>query len=114
MPRKLTVILLLVFCYLLFSSSSILAKDLEEVAKEIKEYNKKSLPPVGNTLEVNDINITLSPNPTTGADPIYPVKGKAAAAHGYSLPEYQQDPLSPQTFFEKILAWFKDLFGIGI
>src|SRR3989337_709157 len=102
MPR-----LLVIFLLLLVSVKSVSA----DVVDEVKEYNKRSLPPVGSALDVNGVNITVPPNPTTGAS--Y-TGGKEELIYNFSHAELvKPDPLDPKTFFQKRLDFFKDLFGIG-
>lgn len=94
MPR---IVLSLLFL-LLFSVKPVFA----DVAEDVKEYNTKSLPPEGAS-SVNGAIISVTPPDNTNA------------SYEYSLGEHvEEDPRDESVWFQRILDFFRDLFGQGV
>ena len=85
-----------------------------DVGEEVKEYNKKTLPPAQGQLDVGVLNISVTPDPTTGVNPINQTSpDDTNSSYQYSLAELtEEDPWDALTFFQRILSFFKNLFGI--
>ncbi|OGG23417.1 hypothetical protein A3E42_00020 [Candidatus Gottesmanbacteria bacterium RIFCSPHIGHO2_12_FULL_40_13] len=91
------------------------------VTEEVREYNKKSLPLLDpDQINVSGVNISVTPDPTAGVNPVDQISGQegegvADAAYQYCLSEQvEEDPLDADTFFGKILTFFRELFGTGV
>lgn len=97
MPR---IVLSLLFL-LLISVKPVFA----DVAEDVKEYNKKSLPPAGSEIDISGISISNTPAPE-----------KTNESYEYDLAEdkIEETPRDIRVWFQKILDFFQDLFGQGV
>jgi len=95
MPRFAIALLLL-----LFSIRPVFA----DVAEDVGQYNTKSLPPAGSEPDISGVMISNTPPPE-----------KTNAAYEYDVAEYTEEtPRNILVWFQKIIEFFKDLFGEGV